>query len=140
MSDYEIKLEGVGLSYSDEEKKERKILDNVSLNIRKGEFISILGPSGCGKTTLLRIIADLQQQTIGKVEVAGGSAGKARLSHQYGMVFQTPALLEWRTVLENIELPLELQKVPRKERRKRAMEQNCWGRQGLRFSMQQQDF
>ena len=123
MTEYAIELDKINMVYSQTGKNPKKVLDDVSLNIRKGEFISLLGPSGCGKTTLLRIIADLQQQTFGKVQVAGLSARKARLSRKYGMVFQTPALLEWRTVIENIELPLELQKVPKKERRERALEQ-----------------
>lgn len=122
-SEYAIELDKINMVYTDAKKNSRTVLDNVSLNVRRGEFISLLGPSGCGKTTLLRIIADLQQQTSGSVRVAGLDARQARLSHKYGMVFQTPALLEWRTVLENTELPLELQKIPKKERRERAMEQ-----------------
>lgn len=123
MPEYAIELDRISMTYSDTKRNERKVLDNVSLNIRKGEFVSLLGPSGCGKTTLLRIIADLQKQTSGTVRVAGTDAGQARLSHKYGIVFQTPALMEWRTVVDNIELPLELQKIPKKERRRRALEQ-----------------
>ena len=123
MAEYAIVLEKINMVYTDAKNNARTVLDDLSLHIRKGEFLSLLGPSGCGKTTLLRIIADLQQQTSGTVQVAGSSAKQARLSHKYGMVFQTPALLEWRTVLENIELPLELQKIPKRERRKRALEQ-----------------
>ncbi len=123
MSEYAIELEQIKMVYQDAKKNERTVLDNIALCIRKGEFISLLGPSGCGKTTLLRIIADLQKPTAGRVRVAGLEAKQARLSHKYGMVFQTPALLEWRTVLENIQLPLEMQKVPKAERRRRALEQ-----------------
>ncbi len=123
MTEHAIALQNINMVYTDAKKQERTVLDDLSLHIRKGEFVSLLGPSGCGKTTLLRIIADLQQQTSGTVKVAEGSARQARLSHKYGMVFQTPALLEWRTVLENVELPLELQKVPKQERRARALEQ-----------------
>lgn len=123
MSEYAIELEQIKMVYRDTKRNERTVLDNIALCIRKGEFISLLGPSGCGKTTLLRIIADLQKPTAGRVCVAGLGAKQARLSHKYGMVFQTPALLEWRTVLENIQLPLEMQKVPKAERRRRALEQ-----------------
>lgn len=122
MSEYAIELENINMVYRDSKARERVVLDNLSLNIRKGEFISLLGPSGCGKTTLLRIIADLQRQTSGSVRVAGSDAKQARLLHKYSVVFQTPSLMEWRTVLDNIVLPLELQKTPKAERRKRAAE------------------
>lgn len=123
MDENAIELDNISVVYQDTNKNSRTVLDHLSMNIKQGEFISLLGPSGCGKTTLLRVIGDLQQQTEGTVKVSGQSAKQARLLHKYGMVFQTPALLEWRTVLENIELPLELQKIPKKERRRRALEQ-----------------
>lgn len=123
MAEYAVKLENVNMIYSDSNNNKRKVLDDLSLNIKKGEFISLLGPSGCGKTTLLNIIADLIQPTSGTVEVAGISARKSRLSHKYGMVFQSASLLPWRTVIKNIELPLELQNVPKKIRRQKALEQ-----------------
>ena len=83
-------------------------LDNVSLDIREGEFVSLIGPSGCGKTTLLRVIADLETITSGIVRVNGQSARDARLARAYGYVFQAPALFPWRTVLGNVCLPLEI--------------------------------
>lgn len=123
MAENAVALDNISVVYKDANKNTRRVLDRVSLDIRQGEFLSLLGPSGCGKTTLLRVIGDLQQQTEGEVTVSGQGAREARLSHKYGMVFQTPALLEWRTVLENVELPLELQRIPKKERRERALEQ-----------------
>ena len=83
-------------------------LDRVSLAIREGEFISLIGPSGCGKTTLLRVIADLEQATSGTVLVNGMTSHQARLARAYGYVFQAPALFPWRTVLQNVMLPLEI--------------------------------
>jgi len=83
-------------------------LDRVSLGIGEGEFISLIGPSGCGKTTLLRVIADLEQATSGTVLVNGMSSHDARLARAYGYVFQAPALFPWRTVLQNVMLPLEI--------------------------------
>jgi len=83
-------------------------LDRVSLTIREGEFISLIGPSGCGKTTLLRVIADLEQASSGSVLVNGMSSHDARLARAYGYVFQAPALFPWRTVLQNVMLPLEI--------------------------------
>lgn len=121
MSEYAIQLENINMRYTDAGGNERTVLDGVNLNIRRGEFISLLGPSGCGKTTLLKIAADLLRPTSGDVTVSGLTAEKARRAHKYGMVFQSPALLEWRTVLENVELPLELRKVPRKKRREIAL-------------------
>lgn len=121
MSEYAISLNNVGMTYKDTKANTRTVLDNLSLNIKKGEFISLLGPSGCGKTTLLRIIADLNTPTSGTVTIEGESAAKARLSHKYAMVFQTPSLLPWRSVLDNVTLPLELLKVPKSERRERGL-------------------
>ncbi len=86
-----------------------RALHEVSLDIRQGEFVSLIGPSGCGKTTLLRVIADLEPITSGQVLVNGRTPHDARLARAYGYVFQAPALLPWRTVLSNVMLPLELQ-------------------------------
>jgi NitT/TauT family transport system ATP-binding protein len=95
-------------------------LSNVDLSIRRGEFVSFIGPSGCGKTTLMRVIADLEQQTEGEITVNGVSPREARLARAYGYVFQAPALYPWRSVQANVTLPLEIMKMPRAERTKRA--------------------
>lgn len=95
-------------------------LSDVNLTVREGEFISLIGPSGCGKTTLLRVIADLEQATGGSILVDGVSPADARASRLYGYVFQAPALLPWRTVLDNVTLPLEIFGVGGRERRERA--------------------
>jgi NitT/TauT family transport system ATP-binding protein len=84
-------------------------LSEVSLDIRQGEFVSLIGPSGCGKTTLLRVIADLEHITSGEVLVNGMTPHDARLARAYGYVFQAPALFPWRTVLANVMLPLQIQ-------------------------------
>ncbi|QIS04605.1 ATP-binding cassette domain-containing protein [Nocardia brasiliensis] len=97
-------------------------LSDVSLTVAAGEFVSLIGPSGCGKSTLLRIIADLEQPSSGTVTVHGKSARQARLDQDYGIAFQQSGLLDWRTVQANVELPLELHKVPRAERRSRSAE------------------
>jgi NitT/TauT family transport system ATP-binding protein len=98
-------------------------LSEVDLAIQAGEFVSFIGPSGCGKTTLLRVIADLEQPTGGRLSVNGFSAGEARLARQYGYVFQAPALYPWRTIAKNVELPLEIFGLSRAERRERARRQ-----------------
>jgi NitT/TauT family transport system ATP-binding protein len=85
-------------------------LSEVALTVGDGEFVSLIGPSGCGKSTLLRLIADLIAPTTGTVTVAGQDAGTARKKQAYGIAFQQAGLFEWRTVLRNVELPLELRK------------------------------
>jgi NitT/TauT family transport system ATP-binding protein len=95
-------------------------LSSVDLTVNQGDFVSLIGPSGCGKTTLLRVIADLQHATSGKVEVNGGSPEEARLNCAYGYVFQAAALYPWRTVLRNVTLPLEIMGMSRRERMERA--------------------
>ncbi len=91
----------------------------LSLAVDAGEFISIIGPSGCGKSSLLRIVGDLVEPSAGVVRVKGKSARQARLDRDYGIVFQTPVLYDWRTVLENVQLPLEVAGRPRGERQER---------------------
>jgi ABC-type nitrate/sulfonate/bicarbonate transport system, ATPase component len=83
-------------------------VSGIDLELRRGEFVSLIGPSGCGKSTLLRLIGDLTQPSAGSVTVNGKPAHQARLDRDYGMVFQAPVLFEWRTVEENVRLPLEL--------------------------------
>jgi NitT/TauT family transport system ATP-binding protein len=95
-------------------------LSSIDLQIAAGEFVSLIGPSGCGKTTLLRIIADLEQPTAGRLTVNGLTTEEARLRRQYGYVFQAPALYPWRTVERNVMLPLEVMGFSAEERRERA--------------------
>ena len=95
-------------------------LREVNLAVKQGEFISIIGPSGCGKSTLLRLIADLIQPTEGVIKVNGKSPHQARLDRDYGMVFQTPTLYDWRTVQKNVELPLEVMQAKDGKRHDRA--------------------
>ena len=95
-------------------------LKNANLEIGEGEFISLIGPSGCGKTTLLRLIADLIQPTSGEITVTGKTPQEARESREYGYVFQAPVLYDWRTVLKNVMLPLEIMDFSKAERKERA--------------------
>jgi len=95
-------------------------LDGVSFRIEPGEFVSVLGPSGCGKTTVLRIVAGLTVKTSGSVEVDGVPVtGPQR---KIGLVFQVPALMKWRTALENVLLPAEILGLDRAASRVRAQE------------------
>ncbi len=97
-------------------------LEDVDLEIRPGEFVSLIGPSGCGKSTLLRVVGDLIQPSSGTVEVNGKTAHRARLDRDYGIVFQDSVLFDWRTVAKNIGLPLELAGWSRERRRARVQE------------------
>ena len=93
------------LNFSDVHMKfDKEILSNINLNIDSGEFVSILGPSGCGKSTLLRLASNLVQPNNGTVN----HNLEEKLS--IGFVFQNPTLMPWRNVLENVLLPLELNK------------------------------
>lgn len=81
-------------------------LDDVSLSVDAGQFVSLVGPSGCGKSTLLNIVAGLTQATSGRVRVQGREVRGP--SREIGMMFQSPVLLPWRTNLENVLLPIEV--------------------------------
>lgn len=114
---------GVSLVYPSENGSEPvAALDNIEFSIGLGSFVSLIGPSGCGKSTLLRIVADLLVPTTGTVSVDGKTPAAARLARQIGFVFQEPALLEWRRILANVALPLELRGVNRAEREAQAKE------------------
>jgi NitT/TauT family transport system ATP-binding protein len=86
-------------------------LGPLDLDVRRGEFVSLLGPSGCGKSTALRLIAGLSAPSAGHVHVARHT-GKAQPGHQIGFVFQEPTLMPWTSVRENVRLPLRLAQVP----------------------------
>src|SRR5262249_12253161 len=86
-------------------------LERLDLNVRPGEFVSLLGPSGCGKSTALRIIAGLSEPTSGTVEwleAEAAGAARARGPRRIGFVFQEPPLMPWATVAANVRLPLKL--------------------------------
>lgn len=83
-------------------------IENIDLEIDSGEFIAIVGPSGCGKTTFLKLIGGLLEPTSGEILIKGRSVKHARLKKEFGFVFQKPVLLPWRTVMDNICLPLEI--------------------------------
>ena len=95
-------------------------LEGIDLTVRRGEFVSLIGPSGCGKSTLLRIVGDLTEPTSGEIRINDKPARQARLDRDYGMVFQAPVLMDWRTIAKNIELPLEIMGFDKAEREKRV--------------------
>jgi len=97
-------------------------LQDIELEVARGEFISLIGPSGCGKSTLLRVIGDLVEPSTGEILVNGKTAHRARLDRDYGIVFQAAVLYDWRTVAKNIGLPLELLGWSRAKRNERVAE------------------
>lgn len=98
-------------------------LEDISFEVKQGEFLCLIGPSGCGKSTLLRIVAGLLPPSQGTVRLEGEP--QRAPGHRIGLVFQQPTLLPWRTVAENVALPLELEierteKLPAEEKRART--------------------
>jgi len=114
MTDPILSVKELSITFPDR-KGDVDALASVSFTIQPREFICVLGPSGSGKSTLLRILAGLLEPTSGSFTFAGGKP-------KIGMVFQQSNLMPWRTAVENITLPLELQGVPREETRRRAKE------------------
>ncbi len=106
-----VTLRGVCKSFNSK-RGDVRALANVDLDIRAGEFLSLLGPSGCGKSTLLRCLAGLDQITSGEVRMHDKPLDGP--PDDMGIVFQRDMLLDWRTVLDNVFLPLEFRKKPTK--------------------------
>lgn len=102
-----IKIENISKSFGNE-----KIIENISINVEEGELVSILGPSGCGKSTIFNIIAGLLAQDTGSVEINGD------LSYMY----QKDLLLSYKTIIDNVSLPLVLRKEKKVEARKKVKE------------------
>lgn len=96
------------------------VIDDLNLSIRDKTFISIVGPSGCGKTTFLNMLGGLIQPDSGEIFV-DGSIVSGTQPDKIAMVFQDASLYPWRTVLKNVEFGLELRKVPRHDRKSRAL-------------------
>jgi len=116
-----IKINGLSLTFETND-GDVHALSNIDLDVKPGEFVSLIGPSGCGKTTLLRTIADLEQPTAGAISVNGISPHEARMNRAYGYVFQAAALYPWRTIARNVSLPLEIMGLDAGTRQKRVAE------------------
>jgi len=113
-------IEGVRKSYPNNQKDKtpQLVLDDISIDVKKGEFVTIFGPNGCGKTTLLNIAAGLIKQDAGRVSINQKSPLKAI----FGYVFQNypESLLPWKRTIDNIAFPLELKGKDKEERRKKV--------------------
>ncbi len=121
IADAALEVRGLTQVYRGPHGESLTALSDVDFAIQRGEFVSIVGPSGCGKTTLLRVLADLQAPTSGEARVLGESPRQSRLERKYSFVFQRPVLFEWRSVLDNVTLPLEVSHASKSERRERAL-------------------
>ncbi len=115
-----IELRHVTKTYRTLQDEDLLALQDVSFDIGKGEFVSVVGTSGCGKTTLLKIVAGLIPKSGGEVLIGGSPVEGPR--KDIGFVFQQPVLLPWRTVLENTLLPIEVMGLPLDKYRERANE------------------
>lgn len=117
-----ISIRNVSQRYGDEGSPQSVLaLDNVSLGIRRGEFVCLLGPSGCGKSTLLNIVGGLVTPTEGDIKVDGRPVRGQPLPHDVAFVFQENTLFPWYTILENFRIALKFQGVAKGERDARAM-------------------
>ncbi len=113
-----VKVAGLEKIYTTKDGQTIQALTDVNLAIAKGEFISVVGPSGCGKTTLLKILAGILQRSSGDVSIDGRAVSGP--SREIGVVFQAPVLLPWRNVLQNVMVPVEVQKRERGKFEERA--------------------
>src|ERR1700761_1998199 len=104
-----VALRGVGKDFANG----TRALAGLDLEVRRGEFLSLLGPSGCGKSTALRIIAGLSEPSVGAVAWPAGAGNNAK--NRLGFVFQEPTLMPWASVFDNVKLPLDLHHTPRAE-------------------------
>jgi NitT/TauT family transport system ATP-binding protein len=112
-----IQLKEIGLTY---DKDQKDTIRQFSLDIKEGEFISIVGKSGCGKTSLLQMVAGMQKPTTGLITISGHEVKEPVDELSY--VFQKPILLEWKTILENVLLPLQLKRKLTEKDTNKAME------------------
>lgn len=94
------------------------VLDNISFNVKQGEFLCIVGPTGCGKTTFLNLLTKLIEPTKGHLLIDGVEADPKK--HNISFAFQEPSAVPWLNVRENLEIGLKIKKVPAEERRKRV--------------------
>lgn len=122
MTEFAVQVTGVSKTFRTGRAAEVRALEGIDLEVADGEFVSLIGPSGCGKSTLMRLIADLDTPTAGEIAVFGKPARRARRDQDYGIAFQQAGLLPWRTVRGNIELPLQLHKASKADRRARTDE------------------
>ncbi len=114
-----LEVDGVGKRFATPD-GEVVALDGVSFDVRRGEFVSVIGPSGCGKSTLFGMIGGLVDCWQGQIRIDGTPVRPGTTHRSIGMVFQEESTFPWRTVLDNVALPLEGQGIAKSERLDRA--------------------
>ena len=102
-----IELKGVSKEFRLDRRKVVRALDGIDLSVQAGEFVALLGPSGCGKSTILHLLAGLEEASSGSVLIDGRAPQELREAHKLGVAFQEHALLPWRSVQSNLELPFQ---------------------------------
>ena len=107
-----IELNGVSKEYRLNRRETVRALSGIDLTIEAGEFVALLGPSGCGKSTILHLLAGLEEASTGSVKIHGRPPAALRAAHQLGVAFQDHALLPWRSVQSNLELPFQAAGLP----------------------------
>jgi NitT/TauT family transport system ATP-binding protein len=112
-----LNVSGVGLTYTTTSGRTEALRD-ISLGVRAGEFVSVVGPSGCGKSSLLKLVLGLERATRGRLAIDGTEISGP--SRGVGAVFQAPVLLPWRTIEENVLLPIDVMRLDRKAAGERA--------------------
>jgi len=117
-----VSLQNVNKAFDGSGSAQVVALQDINLEIGANEFVSLIGPSGCGKSTLLRLIADLLTPTSGQLRVNGKPPRQARIDRDYGFVFQAATLYDWRSVRQNVQLPLEIMGFAPQQRAERAQE------------------
>jgi NitT/TauT family transport system ATP-binding protein len=115
-----VTLENVSKIYDTRDGAELLAVSDIDLRIEPGQFVAIVGPSGCGKSTLLSLLAGLLRVSSGRITIDGEEI--SRPHSKVGVVFQTDLLLEWRNIIDNVQLPIEIRGWDRKKYRKNAEE------------------
>ena len=125
MNNSVVSVKQIGKTFYGKKSKEKKVIQNVSLEVGKREIIGIMGPSGCGKTTLAKIIAGIETPTDGELEIFGQDCRKRfpkDIKKKIGFVYQDNNLLPWRTVENNLRFPLEVFGMKNEEENKKRIE------------------
>jgi NitT/TauT family transport system ATP-binding protein len=115
-----LSIENVSMTYETLSGELVEALQDLTIRVAENQFITIVGPSGCGKSTLLKLIAGLMRPSRGAIHFQGRLVDRPH--REVGLVFQQPVLLKWRTILDNVLLPIEYLRLPVREHRQRAME------------------
>ncbi len=115
-----LEIDDVSKTYNPDAANSVEAIRNISVDIDRGEFLSIVGPTGCGKSTLMEIVAGLIDPTSGEVRIEGTPITEP--SEEVGVVFQEDSTFPWRTTMENVEFGLEMRSVKKSDRRERSQE------------------